>query len=341
MSAVAVAPPAPLPVWPPKAKSVCAERDDGRVAHRHLEGGDGGEVGAVGGGQHRGLVGRAVVAADEVDGAADGRCRQIGAGLGELAGQLRPSRRPVGATARRRTWWASRRRRRTTSSRAAPRAVVDDVGQGAGGGDRAAPRVQPGRRPQRGARGGQATDDPQPAADRHEGLPRERCGQLPGLHAGLERGRSGGALGARPAVDPPPDATAVVVATGTSGCGVAARRDDHDAGRPGQPGRLRARRRGDGGSGSAAAAGSRAEWEPGLLTAPRTTVADRAAAPTRRRHGRKWTRTPQRPLCPARCRARREPTGTRLRDPNVIRRRPKEPARPAPPPAPATRRAGP
>ena len=105
----------------PEGEEVGAEGHDGRVAHGDLQGGGRREVGAVHGGQHRGLVGGAVVAADEVDGPPDGDGGEVGAGLRQPAGDVAAAPRSGPGTARWRRWWASPRRTRTTWRRSAPR----------------------------------------------------------------------------------------------------------------------------------------------------------------------------------------------------------------------------
>ena len=151
------------------------------------------------GGQHRGLVGGAVVAADEVDGAPDGGRGEIGPGLRQLAGdRAGRRRRPAEATARWRTCRGAateheRRRRRSarpapswTTSASEPAGVTVPL---RGSSQR--------RAAQRAARGREAAEDAEPVP-RPPRAPRGTGGgKLPGLDAGLERGRT---RGGRPVV---------------------------------------------------------------------------------------------------------------------------------------------
>ncbi len=168
-----------------------AQRRHRRVAHRHLEGGGGGEMGrrrwwraprahrrcrrsrreVVGSAhRHRRQVrawrGRAPATLPLVRGAAEG----LHGGEGGGGAPPEHERRP-----------ADLRRRR----------IVDHVGQGPRRRHGAGSRVEPGRGAERRGGGGEAAEDAEPAPDRDHALPRERSRQLPGFDPGLERRRPG------------------------------------------------------------------------------------------------------------------------------------------------------
>ena len=179
-----------------EGEHVAAESDDGGISHGHRQGRHGREVGAVGRGQDRRLVGGAVVATHDVDGAPDGRGGEVRAGLWELAGHPAGTARGYRsrATARSRTCRASRPRIRTTSRRfVRPRRR--------GRHRRASPRPSPSRSQGRATDaasrelpdGGEAPEDAEPIPDGHQRLPGERGAELPGLDPGLEGRRPRGA----------------------------------------------------------------------------------------------------------------------------------------------------